>query len=131
MSTGTRIIDDPWYGWTSGLVTAMTMRKSATDPFVVNHLCPLMTYSSPSRTARVDSSVGSEPAVFGSVIEKPLRSRPSSSGCSHCSRWSSRPVASMPMASSSALPESGALLPKTTGPYGDWPRISCIRPRRT
>ena len=31
---------------------------------------------------------------------------------------SSRPVISMPAASSSALPLSGALLPKTTGPYG-------------
>ena len=31
------------------------------------------------------------------------------------------PVSSIPMASSSALPESGALLPKTTGPRRDWP----------
>ena len=37
----------------------------------------------------------------------------------------------MPMASSSALPESGALLPNTTGPYGVWPRISCMRPSLT
>ena len=27
----------------SGSVTAMTMRKSATEPFEVNHLCPLIT----------------------------------------------------------------------------------------
>ena len=52
VSTGTMIIDDPWYGWTSGFVTAITIRKSATDPFDVNHLWPLMTHSSPSRTRR-------------------------------------------------------------------------------
>ena len=33
----------------SGFVTHMTMRKSATDAFEVNHLWPLMTHSSPSR----------------------------------------------------------------------------------
>ena len=44
---------------------------------------------------------------------------------------SSSPVASIPTASNSALPESGALLPKTTGASGDCPRISCIRPSRT
>ena len=81
------IIDDPWYGWTSGLVTAITMRKSATDPLDVNHLCPLMTHSSPSRTADVVNSVGSDPAVSGSVMEKAdCAASPSSSGCSHCAR---------------------------------------------
>jgi hypothetical protein len=112
VSVGTMIIELPWYGWTSGLVTAMTMRKSAADPFDVNHLWPLMTHSSPSRTARVSSNVGSDPAVSRSVIEKPLRSFPSSNGCIQRAFWSSL----APMASSSALPESGALLPNTTGP---------------
>ena len=32
------IIELPWYGCTSGLVTAMTMRMSAVDPLDVNHL---------------------------------------------------------------------------------------------
>ena len=77
VSAGTMIIDDPWYGWTSGLVTAITIRKSATDPLDVNHLCPLMTHSSPSRTADVVNSVGSDPAVFGSVMEKADRRSPS------------------------------------------------------
>src|SRR5579863_10147025 len=131
VSVGTMIIELPWYGWMSGLVTAITTKKSATEPFELNHLWPLITYSSPSRTARVDSSVGSEPAVLGSVMEKALRNVPSSSGCNHCSRWSSRPVDSMPTASSSALPESGALLPNTTGPSGVCPRISCISPSFT
>ncbi len=93
----------------------MTMRKSATEPLVVNHLWPSMTHSSPSRTAVVAIMVGSAPAP-GSVMENPLRIRPSSRGSSHCSRCSSRPEDSIPMASSSALPESGALFPKTTGP---------------
>ena len=113
------IIDDPEYGWTSGLVTAMTIRKSATDPLEVNHLCPLITHSSPSRTAVVARSVGSDPAVFGSVMEKADRSVPSSRGSSHCWRICSSPVSSIPTASNSALPESGALLPKTTGASGD------------
>ena len=129
--TGTTIIDDPWYGWTSGLVTAITIRKSATDPLDVNHLCPLMTHSSPSRTADVVNSVGSDPAVCGSVIEKADRKSPSKSGCSHRSRMDSSPVSSIPTANNSAFPESGALLPKTTGASGDWPRISCISPNRT
>ena len=71
-----------------------------------------MTHSSPSRTAVVDSSVGSAPAP-GSVIEKHERYLPSSSGCIQRSFCSSVP----PTAISSALPESGALLPKTLGPY--------------
>jgi hypothetical protein len=104
------IIDVPWYGWTSGFVTAITTRKSATDAFDVNHLWPLITHSSPSRTARVRSSVGSAPAP-GSVIENALRSLPSSSGCIQRAFWSSLP----PTAMSSALPESGAWLPKIDG----------------
>src|SRR5215831_19227650 len=115
VETGTMIIDDPWYGCTSGLVTAITIRKSATDPFDVNHLCPLITHSSPSRTADVVNNVGSDPAVCGSVIEKADRSEPSSSGCNHTSRCESSPLISIPTASSSAFPESGALLPNTTG----------------
>ena len=129
VSTGTMIIDDPEYGCTSGLVTAITIRKSATDPLDVNHLCPLMTHSSPSRTADVFNSVGSDPAVSGSVIEKADRRSPSKSGCNHCERCDASPLISIPTASNSALPESGALLPKTTGANGDCPRISCINPK--
>ena len=70
--TGTMIIDEPEYGCTSGLVTAITIRKSATDPLEVNHLCPLITHSSPSRTADVCNSVGSDPAVSGSVNPESL-----------------------------------------------------------
>ena len=38
VSVGTTIIDEPSYGGTSGSVTAMTIRKSATDAFDENHL---------------------------------------------------------------------------------------------
>src|ERR1700729_2116999 len=113
------IIDQPEYGFTSGLVTAMTMRKSATEPLEVNHLWPLITHSSPSLTADVVKSVGSDPAVLGSVMEKAERKSPLSNGCSHCRLCSSLPVASIPTASNSAFPESGALFPKTTGASGD------------
>ena len=54
----------------------MTMKKSASMPFEVNHLWPLITQSSPSRTALVSSERGSEPGLCGSVIEKPGLHRP-------------------------------------------------------
>jgi hypothetical protein len=105
------IIENRRKGSTSGFVRHMTMRKSLVDAFDANHLCPLITHSSPSRTARVVRSVGSAPAP-GSVMEKQLRSFPSSSGCIQRAFCSSLP----PTAMSSALPESGALLPKIDGP---------------
>ena len=108
-------------------MTAITIRKSATDAFEENHLRPLMTQSSPSSTAVVSSSVGSEPAVCGSVIEKADFRSPASSGCSHCCFWSSVPA----IARISELPESGAALPNTTGANGVVPRISCISPSLT
>ena len=109
----------------------MTMRMSATEPFDVYHLRPLMhPLVAVAHRARL-SSFGSLPAVCGSVMENPERIVPASSGSSQRSRMSWRPVISMPTASSSALPESGALFPKTSGPYGDWPRISCMSPSRT
>src|SRR5271154_6425627 len=98
VDTGTMIIDDPEYGCTSGLVTAITIRKSATDPLDVNHLCPLITHSSPSRTADVFNSVGSDPAVSGSVMEKADRRSPARSGCNHCDRCDSSPLISIPTA---------------------------------
>ena len=104
-------------------MTTITIRKSDFDPLDVNHLWPLMTYSSPSSTALVRMRVGSEPATSGSVIEKAERAWPSSSGRNQRCFCSS----SAPMASSSALPESGAWLPKMPGAIGDRPRISCMR----
>ena len=120
-------IDDPLKGCDSGSVTAMVIRKSARDPFEVNHLWPLITHSSPSRRARVRISLGSEPATSGSVIENALRISPASSGSIHFFFCSVVP----PTAISSALPESGALLPKIEGARAVWPRISCISPSFT
>ena len=70
----------------------MTMKKSATEPLVVYHLWPLMTYSSPSRT-RPWSRAGwgpSRPSRARSWRSR-CAARPSSSGSSHRSRWSSAP----------------------------------------
>ena len=39
----------PWYGLTSGSVTAMTMRNAAVLAFEEKNFHPLMTHSSPSR----------------------------------------------------------------------------------
>ena len=55
-------------------------RELARWAFEMNHLCPLITHSSPS-TYPVDwMSVGSEPATSGSVIAKQLVATPSQSG---------------------------------------------------
>src|SRR4051794_39618892 len=120
-------IDARWCGRASGSVTAMTMRKSAIDPFEENHLWPLMTQSSPSRTARVVSVVGSEPALWGSVMENAECRSPASSGSSQRSFCSGVPAS----ARISELPESGAWLPNANGAYGVVPRISCISPSLT
>ena len=58
----------PWYALTSGLVTTITIRKEAVFALEEKNFQPLMTQSSPSRTACVVNSVGSAPAC-GSVIE--------------------------------------------------------------
>ena len=71
-------------GGLSGLVTAIIRMKSALDAFEANHLCPLITYSSPSRSARVVIIVGSLPEKCGSVSEKHDVMSPRRSGSSHC-----------------------------------------------
>src|ERR1019366_2801300 len=76
---GTRNIDIPLYGFTSGFVTAITMRNSAVRALDEKNFQPLMTHSSPSRSARVLKSVGSAPA-WGSVMEE-LEKRAPVGGC--------------------------------------------------
>ena len=120
-------IDARCAGRASGSVTAITIRKSAIEPFEENHLSPSITQSSPSRTARVRSCVGSEPGVSGSVMLNALRRSPASSGCSQRSFCSGVPAS----ARISELPESGAALPNASGAIGELPSISCIRPKRT
>ncbi len=68
VSVGTRNIDIPLYGLTSGLVTAITIRNDAVLALEEKYFHPLMTHSSPSLTARVLNNVGSAPA-WGSVME--------------------------------------------------------------
>ena len=84
-------------------------------PFDVNHLWPLMTHSSPSRTASVVIERGSEPAWSGSVIEKPDSISPAMKGRSHFRFCSSVPYLTRML----ALPEFGAAMPKSAlAPYG-------------
>ncbi len=122
MSTGTRIIDPRRCGSASGSEIANTIAKAAPSAPLENHLCPSITHSSPSRVARVRSSVGSEPETSGSVIEKNDRTSPATSGRrkrSFCSpvpnRWRI-----------SAFPASGAWQPNTSCAYVDRP-ISSLR----
>ncbi len=70
----------------------------------MNHLRPVITYSSPSRSIRVLTLRASEEATSGSVIANADRISPSSSGSSHCACWSGVPNSD----SSSMLPVSGA-----------------------
>jgi hypothetical protein len=86
----------------------MTMKKSASSPLDVNHLCPLRTYSLPSRTAVVLIDRGSEPAFSGSVMENPDCIVPSTSGASHFSFCASVPY----FAKIVWFPELGATTPK-------------------
>ena len=72
--------------------------------FVVHHLRPFRTRSSPSRSIRMAMLVASEDATSGSVIAKAERISPSSRGCSQRSFCSSVPN----WASTSMLPVSGA-----------------------
>ena len=57
-------------GGTSGSVRATRIANCARRVFEMNHLWPLMIHSSPSFSARVSMSVGSEPATSGSVMAK-------------------------------------------------------------
>jgi len=87
---------------------------------VMNHLRPLITYSSPTRWMVVRMLVASEEATSGSVIAKQERIAPCSSGVSQRSVWSG--VANM--CSSSMLPVSGALQLNTSEAHGRRPMIS-------
>jgi hypothetical protein len=72
-------MDMRWYGSFSGSVIAITMRNSAQRAFEENHFSPFSTHSSPSSTASVRKTLGSDPP-WGSVIEKQEKILPSRSG---------------------------------------------------
>ena len=61
-------------------VRAMRMAKLARWALEMNHLCPLITHSSPSGSACERMSVGSEPATSGSVMAKHDQAVPSHNG---------------------------------------------------
>ncbi|MCY1186275.1 hypothetical protein D9M71_226670 [compost metagenome] len=65
----------------SASVTTMTMKNSAKRAFEANHFLPLITHSSPSRTAVVVKTCGSAPPC-GSVIAKQETISPASKGSS-------------------------------------------------
>ena len=90
----------------------------------MNHLCPSITHSSPSLTAVVPITVGSDPARKGSVRANALEISPDRFGQSHRSFWAS--VA--PWASSSMFPLSGACTPKMVIDIMQRPTISEIWP---
>ena len=117
------MIDACLCGRPSGLVSANTRTMSATDAFVMNHLWPLITHSSPSRPAVVLMTVGSAPAWNGSVSANALEISPRMLGHSHRSFCAS--VA--PCASSSMLPLSGACTPKIVIENMQRPMISDIK----
>ena len=77
VSFGTRNVDAPLCTGTSGSVIATTMKKVATEALDDQYLSPSMIQSSPSRTARVVNTRGSDPPC-GSVIEKVEKISPDS-----------------------------------------------------
>src|SRR2546422_589138 len=86
-SRGTRIIDCCLYlSGFLGSVLPMKMRilQRGSPMPEVHHLCPLITYSLPSRTIEDSMLVASEEATRGSVMAKAERILPSRSGSSHC-----------------------------------------------
>ena len=110
VSFSTTIIEHRRCGGASGLVTTMKMMKSAIDALVIIHFRPLSTHSSSSSTPVDSICVGSVPDTQGSVMANALRRSPRRLGHNQRSFCSSVP----PSAMSSALPESGAMFPKTS-----------------
>src|SRR5271157_3442910 len=101
-------------------VRHITIAKSARFALEENHLWPVITHSSPSRTARVRIERGSEPAVSGSVIAKQDCIVPATSGSSHFFFCSVEPYLTRMV----WLPEFGAMMPKIGFEYGLHARIS-------
>mmetsp|Transcript_121358 Transcript_121358/g.377302 ORF Transcript_121358/g.377302 Transcript_121358/m.377302 type:complete len:298 (+) Transcript_121358:448-1341(+) len=88
----------------------------------IHHLWPLMTYSSPSASMRVQMFVASLEATPGSVMAYAERISPLSSGSSHCFFCSGEPNFSR----TSMLPVSGAEQFMEMFAMGYMPRISAM-----
>jgi hypothetical protein len=94
VSIGTSTIDCwLWRLGLSGSVLPMKMRilQRGSGAPEVHHLRPLMMYSSPLRSMRASMLVASDEATAGSVMAKPERILPSSSGTSHSCWWAGVP----------------------------------------
>ncbi len=90
-------------------VRAKSSTRSAQVPLVMNILAPSMTYSSPSRTARVARLAASDP-VPGSVRPKQPTASPEVSRGSHARFWSASPHAARVLATS---PRETETMPRT------------------
>ena len=106
---------------TSSSVRAMRMANEARAAPEMNHLCPLITHSSPSCTTWVRMNVGSEPATSGSVMAKQDETTPSHSGFRYDAFWSSVPQCN----SVCMLPSSGAMQLSTHGPTRAFAASAC------
>mmetsp|Transcript_2048 Transcript_2048/g.5049 ORF Transcript_2048/g.5049 Transcript_2048/m.5049 type:complete len:243 (-) Transcript_2048:282-1010(-) len=106
-SRGTRIMLCCRWSAPSKLVRPRKMKTlhSGRQAPLIHHLCPLITYSSPSRSIREEMLVASLEATPGSVMAKALRICPASRGLSHCSFCSGVPYFSR----TSMFPVSGAV----------------------
>ena len=101
-------------------MTIMILQRGSAAP-LIHHLRPLRTYSSPSRSMRVEMLVASEDATSGSVMANADRISPSMSGWSHCDFCSAVPN----MCSTSMLPVLGASQLIASGAMcTEWPVIS-------
>jgi hypothetical protein len=104
-------------------VRHMTIAKFAAWAFEANHLWPLITQSSPSRSARVWIARGSEPGAFGSVMAKQDCIVPATSGSSHFFFCSGVPYLTRIF----WFPALGAMTPKMGDEYGLQARISFMK----
>src|SRR5262247_953226 len=87
VSRGTRIMDCCLYlseFFASVLPMKMRILHRGSPMPDVHHLCPLITYWSPSRMMLDSMLVASDEATLGSVIANAERILPSSRGWSHC-----------------------------------------------
>src|ERR1700722_19553760 len=93
VSLGTTTIDCCKWRDALGLVLPMTMKtlqRSARAP-ELNHLRPLSTYSSPSRSIESEMLVASDDEESSSVMQKALRISPANRGSSHWDLMASEP----------------------------------------
>src|SRR5438105_3810944 len=105
----------------SGSVIANTMANAAPLALVMNHLWPLITQLSPSRTAVLLIVVGSEPETSGSVMAIHDRTSSATSGSKYlrfCAAVAAiHRISVLPV--SGAEDTSGCIGPRLDGPDAD------------